>query len=544
MARLVRTLTPPLMIAVAGVAIVVYQWLGNRPLWLDEEMIALNFRDRSFTALGGRLWLDQSAPLGWLAVQRLALLAFGSSELVLRAVPALFGAGTVVAALFVGRRWLTIAGSSILVLLCSFGQWISFHALELKPYSADTFWGLCLPALAVLAASASSPEARRKGIAIWAAAAAIGHWFSLGALLVLPACFAVLAMSLRLRPDAVRLAVIGFSVVIVSFTIHYFVAIRHAMGSESLQHYWQFAFPPRDAGAGDSLRWLYGQLQPIAAKPGGTSHAVSFWICAVLGFAFARARLLGVAAALVVVSGFVLAGFRLVPLYERLSLWFLPALYLGIALAVDRGVSLLRERPPRRINLGAAGFVLVMAALLCVDVVGGGIHDVGAGRPRDSNHATDDRTAVAWLLRQRQPGDILITTQQALPGIWWYGRLPISEDGGHRFPDGGGIFTVAMYATRRECRGQELEKVIDGRHRIQVYFGFEDGPPGLDDLLLMQLSTFGPITDVRHFAEMSRVAVIDPASAGLSSNLFWEDAGKDTGSLPRGCIAVRRARVW
>ncbi len=68
MARETRLVSLPLLIAVAGAGIVLYQWMGARPLWLDEEMIALNFRDRSFAGLGGRLWLDQSAPLGWLAL--------------------------------------------------------------------------------------------------------------------------------------------------------------------------------------------------------------------------------------------------------------------------------------------------------------------------------------------------------------------------------------------------------------------------------------------------------------------------------------------
>ena len=41
-----------------------------------------------------------------------------------------------------------------------------------------------------------------------------------------------------------------------------------------------------------------------------------------------------------VFSGFLLAVLRLVPLYERLSLWFVPALYLGVALFADSAVSL------------------------------------------------------------------------------------------------------------------------------------------------------------------------------------------------------------
>ena len=70
----------PFLTAAIGSVIVLYQWLNARPLWLDEEMIALNLRDRSFPELAGRLWLDQSAPLGWLYLQRLIMLVFGASE--------------------------------------------------------------------------------------------------------------------------------------------------------------------------------------------------------------------------------------------------------------------------------------------------------------------------------------------------------------------------------------------------------------------------------------------------------------------------------
>ena len=545
MARETRIVSLPLLIAVAGAGIVLYQWMGGRPLWLDEEMIALNFRDRPFGSLSGGLWLDQSAPLGWLGLQRAVLLAFGSSELVLRTIPAAFAVATVFAAFFVGRRWLSATGCATFVLLCSLGQWISFHAVELKPYSADTFWALTLPALAVAAATASPAAARKRTLMMWALAAAIGHWFSLGALLVLPACFVVLSLSeLREREGLGRLAA-AFTVVIASFALHYLLAIRYTHGSESLQEYWKFAMAPPDAGFTGTLRWLSSQLGPVAQKPGGTVLTVTFWIAVVLGVALAPARLLGFSAGLVVLSGFALAGFRLMPLYERLSLWFVPALYLGIAMFADRGVWLLRRKPPAHssMNLVGACFILGVVAALCLDVSERGIHDLQHGRPRDSNHATDDRAAVAWLMQQRKPGDVLITTHHALPAIWWYGGVPISKEGGQEFSDGGGIFVAEHHGAQRVCRGREPETVFDEGRRIQVYFGFVDSPPGFDDLLLERLSKLGTITALRHFPAASRAAVIDP-STREGSNLFWEDAGKDTGTWLKGCIAVRRARVW
>ena len=136
------------LIAGAGVALLAAQWLSARPLWLDEEMIAINLRDRTLAALAGPLGLGQSAPFGWLAMERLVLLAAGSGERALRLVPFAFGAATIAAAALIGRRWLTPAGAVVLALLCATGRWLTFYFLELKPYSADAFFGLAIPALA------------------------------------------------------------------------------------------------------------------------------------------------------------------------------------------------------------------------------------------------------------------------------------------------------------------------------------------------------------------------------------------------------------
>jgi hypothetical protein len=49
-----------MIIGLVGGGLQVYQWAGARPLWLDEQMIALNLRDRTFAELAGTLWLGQA----------------------------------------------------------------------------------------------------------------------------------------------------------------------------------------------------------------------------------------------------------------------------------------------------------------------------------------------------------------------------------------------------------------------------------------------------------------------------------------------------
>ena len=65
---------------------------------MDEESLLLNVRDRSFLGLAGPLWLDQSAPLAWLVLERAVLVFFGSSEQALRSLTVAFGAGTLLTA--------------------------------------------------------------------------------------------------------------------------------------------------------------------------------------------------------------------------------------------------------------------------------------------------------------------------------------------------------------------------------------------------------------------------------------------------------------
>src|ERR1700681_3909765 len=75
------------MVALVGAVTLIYQWSWARPLWLDEEMIALNLRNRNLAELPGPLWLNQSAPLGWLALERVLVVQFGGTERTLRAAP-------------------------------------------------------------------------------------------------------------------------------------------------------------------------------------------------------------------------------------------------------------------------------------------------------------------------------------------------------------------------------------------------------------------------------------------------------------------------
>ena len=517
---------------IAAAVLDLHQLFGAAPLWLDEEMIALNVRDRSFSELGGRLWLEQSAPYGWLVVQRAVLLTLGSSEVALRLVPTLSGIATYVTALLIARRWLTWPAGLVFVLMCVFGHALSHFRVEVKHYTGDAFWALLLPALAVWATEGATADDCRRRMATWWMAAAAGLWLANGALLVVPAC-ALLILATTLRRDGARAvsrqAAWGL-VWFTSFVLHYSISLRH---TAYLRQYWAAEFPPRAAGWLETLRWFGGRLDRIGTGIGGSDAGVVFWVLAACGLVWSARTALGLVFGGVAVSGFVFAALRLVPLYNRFSLWMVPALYAGLALVIDRAVRSARDAARERNWMRGTWTMAVACAsiLLCAGILQRGAARFHLERPT-SKQGVDDRTAVSWLISQWQPGDALIATRLGLPALWWYGRISIAGDGGQ------GTRAIYEVTHRRQGTGCGLAAALKDHRRVLVYVGFPDMPKGFDELLFAELDRIGAIVVYREEAELSRAAVVDLGAPAPDAPAFVD---REPRPSIDGCVGIRGA---
>jgi hypothetical protein len=517
---------------IAAAVLDLHQLAGAAPLWLDEEMIALNFRDRSFSELGGRLWLEQSAPYGWLVVQRAVLLTLGSSEVALRLVPTLFGIGTYVAALWIAKRWLTWPAGLVFVPMCIFGRALSHYRVEVKHYSGDAFWALLLPALAIWATEGAAADDRRRRMVTWWMSAAAGLWLANGALLVVPAC-ALFLLATTLRRDGARAAsrqaawgLVWFT----SFALHYSISLRH---TAYLRQYWAAEFPPRAAGWLETLQWFGGRLGRIGNDIGGSEAGVIVWWLAGCGLLWSARTALGLVFGGVAVSGFVFAALRFVPMYGRFSLWMVPALYAGIALVIDRAVRSARDavRDRNRVRCGWTVAVAGAAIVFCAGILQQGVERLHL-EPPTSKQGVDDRTAVSWLISQRQSGDALITTRLGLPALWWYGHISIAGDGSGETPE--------MYSVEHRPQGPgcALADVLKDHHRVLVYVGFPDMPTGFDELLFAELDRMGAISAYREEAALSRAAVVDLGDPGPNAPAFID---REPRPAIDGCVVIRGA---
>jgi len=539
---------PAVLIAIVAVGLDGAQWLRETPLWLDEEMIALNIRDRSFAQLPGPLWLGQGAPFGWLVFQRVALLALGTSEVSLRLLPLLAGAATVITALWIAMRWLRPVPAAFFVLLCSIGQWVSHYRFELKHYSADTFTALLLPALAAWVVEATDEDRVAMRWTRWWIAASLAQWISYGALLATPLCAVLLASAIYRRSglrSAARFAVTGV-VWLLSIAAHYGLSLQYTDNSRHLRDYWAGHVLPHGLDAAGVAEWVTGRLERLASNPGGSEMVVAFWCAAVLGFVVARPRLLGALFASVPLSAFVLAAIRQVPLDDRLALWIVPSLYAGIALLLDAGVALVRHPAGARRRLATAlGSTLALGALVVgSDIIVRGYRDLDLGAPSTSNHDLDDRSAVAWLKARHRPGDVIVTTQLGWPAIWWYGDLSIRHHAiGKPLPDGTLMLAASHERDWPRCR-EQMYAALAGRERVLVYAGFPDEGANFYDVFVGALEPNGRVVDFARFAGSSLVAVVElHAPADPSSMQHGADMPAD-GPNPVGCVSLRNARRW
>ena len=537
---------PPLVLAVVLSGVDAVQWWRGPPLWLDEQMIALNVRDRSFAELTGALWLGQSAPLGWLVVERVVLLTLGSGELALRLIPFLFGIATLFAAAWIGQRWLGTFAGMLLVLICWIAEWLSHFRFELKHYSADVFWALLLPALAawVVDRAATSEQTQRRWT-IWWVAAAVGQLFSNGALLVTPACALVL-LAILLRRSGVRAAA-RFAVTgglwLVAFAAHYELSLKFTHHNPYLRNYWANEIPPAESDALARLWWIAARLPRLSENPGGAAHGLLLWGAATAGFLLTRHRDLALMFATVPVSAVVLAALRLVPLYERFSVWIVPALFVGVALLLNRGLRAFSGGAVAATAARAAVQVAAVAVSIIVsaDIWRSGYPALDLGPPRNSNHGLDDRSSVGWLLERAAPGDAILTTRLGWPAIWWYGDIPIRRPlrGGELRPD------VVAYQVTHEAPGANCASYEDffrTHRRALVYVGFPDMPDGFYDLLLSEMTRSGMIVDHRRFAGRSNLLVIERRPVGAADQQAGNAAPQP--DALEGCTTLGRPRRW
>jgi hypothetical protein len=350
----------PILIALVGVLVGTVLRIAlatYRPaLFLDEAMLALNVLTRPVSAIGRPLAFEQTAPVLFLLLAKVATGLAVPVDVALRATAVAAGIATVPLLWLAATslRMSPAAAAAVTVAAALSPMLVSFSEM-FKPYAMDAAVAALLIALTAWLAERPADRARWLACGIGAAVAPFAST---------PSVFVLVGVAgaLVLKGDYPRRVAIVILAIASASVANYLLFQRVPATNGFLQHYWSPAFLwPLNGAAADRVRSTTGLVLEWTLF-GGPQLPFAVYglmaIAAVIGLVD-RARHLGVWSAWLLgappAAALIAATARLYPLSPRTLVFAVPIL---ILLAVDGLWTVARRVPPAVVALGAAALLV------------------------------------------------------------------------------------------------------------------------------------------------------------------------------------------
>ena len=273
---------------ILGITIRIYNYLLNRSLWLDEAMLSNNIIHRNFLQLLQPLDNRQVAPIGFLYVQKLFVILFGTSEYALRLFPLIAGILSVVFLYYllikIGNEKIAFIGLSLFI----FGKNLIYYSGEAKQYNIDVLvYIVCFYVLYF-----NSPLGETYSKVIWKGLfGALVIWFSHIAIFVLTAIGLATGLEIIIKKKYNKIVkyIILSSFWIISFGINYFLFIAHHPYESSIINSHKANgtgyFPPIPFTLKE-IPWLFSNLKNTIEFPFGITPGIVLAVFIILGLIY------------------------------------------------------------------------------------------------------------------------------------------------------------------------------------------------------------------------------------------------------------------
>lgn len=251
-------------IVAVGIVLRLIRYFANRSLWLDESFLAESLLTYSFKQLATEPLANwQAAPVGFLWLEKLAVVLLGTGEYALRLVPLIASVISVPLFRALARRYLPAAGALLALTLFATVEPLVYYGSEVKQYGVDVTMTLAVPLAASYVSERHDGHWRITRLAIVGGLALL---LSHPAVFVLPAVLvehfgSVYRADPRKRAAFVALA----SFWLVLFALDYGLLLRPLTKHEGLHAYWASAYMPYDWSA---VPWIGQALRGIFADYG------------------------------------------------------------------------------------------------------------------------------------------------------------------------------------------------------------------------------------------------------------------------------------
>lgn len=345
-----------------GVALRAWQFFANPSLWLDELAITNNIISRGPIELLTRpLEYLQVAPAGFLLVEKLDTMLFGTGEQALRLFSfvtgiAAVGATALVSVELAGRRWAWLP-----TLIVALSWSLIFQSAQVKPYSGNLLLCLLFVLIGLRAMRATEPP----HLAWPAVLGALAPWFSFPALFAMGGAALSLLLADRrttgrlLRPPLLAM----FALWAVSGLAS--LAEAAALSPESTDVFmkasWSIGFPPIPPRSLADMMWPVGIVTEVLRLLGGYPAFVPLVLLVFVGMVSlaVHERRLAFPVLIPIAAAGLAATLRLYPLEGRLAFWTAPLVSIFLVL----GGKWLLDVLPRRMTTRLSPVALPLLAL-------------------------------------------------------------------------------------------------------------------------------------------------------------------------------------
>ena len=481
-----------------GAGLRIYQYVWERSLWVDEAALANNILSRSLAGLAGPLSENQTAPLGFLWLEKITTLLLGGSEFALRLVPLLFGLLSLALMWLVARRLLAPVAALIAFALFAVSPRLIYYSAEVKQYSSDVAIGLALLLAFLWVREQGLTRSRATALGVAGAAAL---FFSLTAAFYLAAIALALAYDHRRRighaaADLAAVAMLWAA----SFTANYALGRTGVANEQYMETWWANGFlplPPKSLA--EVAEWGSALLRMFRDPLGFTVPLLALlaFLAGVVWMAASPPRRL----VLILVLGPVLmtmlaSGLGLYPFGDtvnfggRVLLFLAPCALLLVGEGIDR----------TRVALGVRDALLAVVLLLPFvwlradpsilvplyrSAPSSTAHVIIPPLPRFDIDSQPVGQVMRRLQAERRPGEPVYVYTTALPTVRYYARrLGIDEADlipGHAVGDD------------LELVARDME-ALHGRGRVWLFFAYARGDAHIP--FIQQLNSAGSVVHV------------------------------------------------
>jgi hypothetical protein len=360
-----------LALITAGVALRLWQYAGRSSLWTDEATVVNNIVGRPFAQLAfAPLAHNQAAPVGFVLIEKLAVVSFGANELALRAYPLLCAIISLVLLWRIATRLLPAASVPFALAPFACAPPLIFFAAEAKQYSSDMAIALALlfAALTIGDRDGTAHISTRRLVAT-AAGGALAVWLSHPAVLVLTGLGAALVIGTvctRERPPSAPLVwiVTAWMVSALAATL---VSVEHLTPESQrfMRMFWSDGFWPLSLRHPASIAWPIVRISYLLGGQLGLPTSIGFvsaaLACVGVVASWRREWRTSLFLAMPIAVALGASVLHLYPLAERLALFLIPSLLLLAAIGITEMASLLRLQLAKEGMRAVATLALLVA---------------------------------------------------------------------------------------------------------------------------------------------------------------------------------------